>query len=67
MAEYIEKMEDVLETYERAYDSTHPVVCLDEKPITLHEVPPSSPARPGSEAWRDNEYERCGTAKVFVG
>ena len=26
---------------------------------------PPSPARPGREARRDNEYERCGTANVF--
>ena len=43
-----------------------PVVCLDEKPITLHaDVRPASPALPGREARRDNEYERCGTANVF--
>jgi hypothetical protein len=64
--EYITKMEDVLETYERPYDGEEPVVCLDEKPITLHaDVRPSSPAVPGREARRDNEYERCGTANVF--
>jgi transposase len=64
--DYIEKMEDVLETYEQPYDCTQPVVCLDEKPITLHaEVRPASPAKPGREARRDNEYERCGTANVF--
>jgi hypothetical protein len=34
--EYIEKMEDVLETYEQPYNPAEPVVCLDEKPITLH-------------------------------
>jgi hypothetical protein len=34
--EYISKMEDVLETYERPYDANQPVVCLDEKPVTLH-------------------------------
>ena len=63
---YILKMEDVLETYERPFDSQHPVVCLDEKPITLHaEVRPASPAAPGREARRDNEYERRGTANVF--
>jgi DDE superfamily endonuclease len=28
-------------------------------------VRPSSPAAPGREARRDNEYERCGTANVF--
>ena len=64
--EYVSKMEDVLETYERPYDANQPVVCLDEKPVTLHaDVRPTSPAAPGREARRDNEYERCGTANVF--
>jgi len=64
--DYITKMEDVLEVYERPYDQREPVVCLDEKPITLHaDVRPASPAAPGREARRDNEYERCGTANVF--
>ena len=59
-------MEDVLETYERPYDAQEPVVCLDEKPVTLHaDIQPPSPAAPGREARRDNEYERCGTANVF--
>jgi hypothetical protein len=64
--DYIAKMEDVLETYEKAYDPKEPVVCLDEKPVTLHaDIRPSSPAAPGREARRDNEYERRGTANVF--
>jgi hypothetical protein len=64
--DYIAKMEDVLEVYEQPYDPHQPVVCLDEKPITLHaDVRPASPAVPGREARRDNEYERCGTANVF--
>src|SRR5271166_1283912 len=64
--EYIENMEDVLETYERPYNAEEPVVCLDEKPVTLHaDIRPPSPAMPGREARRDNEYERCGTANVF--
>ena len=64
--EYITKMEDVLEVYERPYDQQEPVVCLDEKPITLHaDVRPASPAAPGREARRDNEYERRGTANTF--
>jgi len=64
--EYITKMEDVLEVYERPYDPQEPVVCLDEKPITLHaDLRPASPAAPGREARRDNEYERRGTANVF--
>ncbi len=64
--DYIAKMEDVLEVYERAYDPQEPVICLDEKSITLHaDVRPPCPAKPGREARRDNEYERCGTANVF--
>ena len=63
--QYIAKMEDVLETYEKPYDPQEPVVCLDEKPVTLHaDVRPSSPAKPGREARRDNEYERRGTLCV---
>jgi len=64
--DYIAKMEDVLETYEQPYDPKQPVVCLDEKPVTLHaDVRPATAAAPGREARRDNEYERCGTANVF--
>src|SRR5215475_881921 len=64
--DYIAKMEDVLETYEQPYDPQQPVLCLDEKPVTLHaDVRPTSPVMPGREARRDNEYERRGTANVF--
>lgn len=64
--EYIGKMEDVLGTYEQPYDPAEPVVCIDEKPISLHsEVRPPSAAVPGREARRDSEYKRCGTANIF--
>src|SRR5438270_7940260 len=64
--EYIAKMEDVLEVYEQPYNPQEPVICVDEKPITLHaDLRPASPAVPGREARRDNQYERCGTANVF--
>src|ERR1035438_6190474 len=57
--EYIAKMEDVLGTYEKPRNPEEPVVCLDEKPVTLHaDVRPASPAAPGREARQDNEYER---------
>jgi hypothetical protein len=46
---------------------TQPVVCLDEKPVTLQaDVRPTFPAKPAREARRDNEYERRGT-NVFCG
>jgi hypothetical protein len=64
--EYVAKMEDVLETYEQPYNPDEPVVCLDEKPVTLHaEIRPPSAAAPGREARRDSEYKRCGTANIF--
>jgi hypothetical protein len=63
---YIERMEDVLAIYEKPYRADEPVVCLDEKPITLHaDVRPSRPMGPGKPARPDNEYKRCGTANVF--
>ncbi len=59
-------MEDVLGVYERPYDASEPVVCIDEKPVSLHrDVRPPIPAKPGKPAKRDNEYQRCGTANVF--
>ena len=63
---YIERMEDVLAVYEKPYDETEPVVCLDEKPVSLHaDVRPARPLKPGKPARPDNEYKRCGTANVF--
>jgi len=63
---YIERMEDVLAIYEKPYQAAEPVICLDEKPVSLHaDVRPPRPARPGKPARPDNEYKRCGTANVF--
>ena len=65
-AAYIACMEDVLALYERPYNAHEPVVCLDEKPVSLHaDVRAPRPARPGQVAKRDNEYRRCGTANIF--
>lgn len=48
------------------YDPAEPVVCVDEKPVSLHaDVRPPIPAKPGKPAKQDNEYERHGTANVF--
>ena len=64
--EYITKMEDVLKIYEKPYDPAEPVVCFDEKPVSLHaDLRPPRPAAPGHVAKRDSEYERCGVANVF--
>ena len=64
--DYIGCMEDVLEAYERPYDPANPMVCLDEKPVTLHaDVRSPTLATPGREARLDSEYQRRGTANVF--
>ena len=63
---YIERMEDVLELYERPRDPLQPVVCLDERPAVLHgEKRERSSAKPGREARYDCEYVRKGTANIF--
>jgi hypothetical protein len=64
--EYLTKMEDVLEVYERPHNPAEPVVCLDEKPVSLHDdVRPARPMGPGKLRRPDNEYKRCGTANVY--
>ncbi len=60
-------MEDVLTTYERPYDAEYPQVCLDEKLVTLHaDVVEPLPVQPGRPERVDYEYERIGTANLFV-
>ena len=35
-AEFVAKMEDVLEVYQRPYDPLRPVVCIDETLSLIH-------------------------------
>jgi DDE superfamily endonuclease len=65
--EYVARMEDVLEVYQRPYDPAAPVVCMDEKSVQLlTETRPSMPAAPGRAERIDYEYERNGTANIFM-
>ena len=65
-AAYAERMEDVLALYEKPYNPAQPVVCLDQKPVLLHQDKRSrSAAIPGQPAKCDYEYKRRGTANVF--
>jgi hypothetical protein len=60
-------MEAVLVIYEQAYDVDYPQVCLDEKLVTLHaDVVQPLPVQPGHPERVDYEYERLGTANLFV-
>ena len=65
--EFVANMEEVLETYEKAYDSTCPVVCMDEQPVQLigeTRVPISATNEHLERV--DYDYECKGTASVFM-
>jgi hypothetical protein len=66
-ASFVAGMEDVLEVYQRPHDLARPVVCLDETSkqlISEKRVPIA--AKPGRPARHDYEYERNGTANLFM-
>ena len=66
-AEFVARMEDVLDLYAEEPDEQHPVVCFDETPRQLigeTRVPVAT--KPGQPARVDYEYVRNGTANVFV-
>ena len=66
-AEYVARMEDVLDLYGGPADARRPVVCFDESPTQLiGEVRPPIPARPGKLERYDCEYKRNGTANLFI-
>lgn len=66
-ADFVASMEEVLEVYHRPYDAHRPVVCMDEASKQLiAEVREPLPAKPGSVAKQDSEYERRGTANLFM-
>jgi len=66
-AQYVAKMEDVLDVYERPYNPRRPVVGLDEKSKELHDTPRGTLAgKSGQAAREDYEYARHGTANLFL-
>jgi transposase len=66
-AEYVARMEDVLDLYAEPPDPQRPVVCFDESPIQLiGEVREPIPPEPGQIERYDCEYRRNGTANLFV-
>jgi len=65
--EFVAHMEEVLETYEKAYDPSCPVVCMDEQPVQLvGETRVPIPATKDHPERIDYEYERLGTASIFM-
>jgi transposase len=66
--EYVERMKDVLALYEKPLSREEPVVCVDEKSVSLHkEVREPIPLQQGRVGRRDSEHKRCGTANVYCG
>jgi hypothetical protein len=66
-AEFVWRMEAVLEVYQSSYHLAFPVVCIDEatKQLVKETVRPI-PAQPGQPERVDYEYERNGTANLFM-
>lgn len=66
-AEFVAHMERVLDVYARSYDPSCPVLCMDEQPVQLHKEKrrpiPASATHPKRV---DYEYERAGTASIFM-
>ncbi len=66
-AEFVASMEEVLETYAQTYDRRRPVVCMDEQPVQLlKETRVPRPATQAHPRRVDYEYERAGTASIFM-
>jgi len=66
-AEFVARMEDLLDLYQRPYDPTRPLVCIDELPKQLvSEVRRPQSAAPGRPARFDYEYRREGVANLFL-
>lgn len=66
-AEFVAHMEKVLDTYEKAYDPKHPVICMDEQPVQLtKETRKEIKATKSCPKRVDYEYERNGTASIFM-
>lgn len=60
-------MEAVLDIYQQPYDPLHPTVCMDELSKQLvGEVAQPLPLEPGQPMRCDYEYERHGTANLFM-
>lgn len=65
--EFVACMEEVLDVYERPYDPSVPVVCMDEQPVQLtKEVRTTIRATANHPKRVDYEYERAGTASLFL-
>lgn len=66
-AEFVWRMEDVLDLYAEPYDPSRPQVCFDERPCVLRaDVREPLSAQPGQPERYDYEYERRGGCNLFA-
>ena len=66
-AEFVASMEQVLDLYQKPYDPDCPVVCMDEQPVQLVKETRAPMAATKNRPRRvDYEYERAGTASIFL-
>ena len=66
-AEFAASMEEVLDVYARPYNRRRPVLCMDEQPIQLLKETRTPIAGTKKHPRRvDYEYERAGTASIFM-
>jgi DDE superfamily endonuclease len=66
-AEFVCRMEDVLELYRKPYDPKYPVLCMDEASKQLiAETRVPLPAEEGQPARYDHEYERKGVCSQIL-
>ena len=65
--EFVAAMEDILDIYEKPYNPSLPVVCMDEKPYQyIGKTREPLPTRPGDTQKIDSEYIRKGTCSIFI-
>jgi len=66
-AQFVYRMEDVLDVYQRPFDPRYPLVCFDETPVHLvSETRKAIPKKSGQPERWDYEYHREGTANLFM-
>jgi DDE superfamily endonuclease len=65
--DFVWRMEDVLDVYQRPEDPSRPLICLDETSRqVLADVRAPLPVGPGRPARQDPEYAREGVVNLFL-
>lgn len=65
-ADFVHKMEAVLDVYERPYDRNHPVLCLDESPKQIISEVKKGYRDSKGVVHQDYEYKREGVKSIYM-